>query len=154
MTTTSTRYSSNNNQQELITSSQSKIAFSNFINAIKSPETREKYSYNFLKYTEYLHIERDNISDLLKNDVRTIQSDIIAYIMKMKNEKGYSYSSMKVRLSSLFLFFDMNDIILNKKKINRYLGEHVKTIKDRAYTREEIKKIVDACKLKFKIRPK
>src|ERR671915_2597204 len=117
-TTTATRYSSNNNQQELITSSQSKIAFSNFINAIKSPETREKYSYNFLKYTEYLHIERDNISDLLKNDVKTIQSDIIAYNMKMKNEKGYSYSFMKVRLSSIFLFFDMNDIILNKKKIN------------------------------------
>ena len=145
------RYSSNNNQQELISTIPSKIAFSNFINAIKSPETKEKYSYNFLKYTEYLNITRDDISDLLKDDVKTIQSDIIAYIMKMRNEEGYSYSSMKVRLSSIFLFFDMNDIILNKKKINRYLGEHVKTIKDRAYTREEIKKIVDACNLKYKI---
>jgi integrase len=58
---------------------------------------------------------------------------------------------MKVMLSSLFLFFDMNDITLNKRKINRYLGEHTKTIKDRAYTREEIKKLIDACDLKYKV---
>jgi hypothetical protein len=62
--------------------------------------------------------------------------------MKMR-EENYSYSSMKVMFSSLFLFFDMNDITLNKKEINRYLGEHTKTIKDRAYTSEEIKKLID-----------
>ena len=66
-------------------------------------------------------------------------------------EENYSYSSMKVMLSSLFLCFDMNDITLNKRKINRYLGEHTKTIKDRAYTREEIKKLIDACDLKYKV---
>jgi integrase len=71
--------------------------------------------------------------------------------MKMR-EKNYSYSSMKVMLSSLFLFFDMNDITLNKKEINRYLGEHTKTIKDSAYTREEIKKLIDACDLKYQVR--
>jgi hypothetical protein len=43
-------------------------------------------------------------------------------------------------LSSIFLFFGMNDITLTKKKINLYLGDHTKTIKDRAYTKEEIKK--------------
>ena len=42
-------------------------------------------------------------------------------------------------LSSLFLFFDMNDITLNKKEINRYLGEYTKTIKDRGYTRRNQK---------------
>jgi hypothetical protein len=50
-----------------------------------------------------------------------------------------------VKLVAIFLFDDMNDIILNKKKICRYIGEHEKTVKDRAYTREEIKKIVDVC---------
>jgi integrase len=86
----------------------------------------------------------------LKQDIKTSEKDIIAYIMKMR-EENYSYSSMKVMLSSLFLFFDMNDITLNKRKINRYLGEHTKTIKDRAYTREEIKKLIDACDLKYKV---
>ena len=144
------KYSSKNNQQELISTTQSKIAFINFINAIKSPETKEKYSYNFLKYTEYLNIERDNISDILQKDVRIIQSDIIEYIMKLRDE-GYSYSSISGKLAAIFLFYDMNDITLNKKKISKYLGEHVKTIKDRAYTRTEIKRILDACDLKYKV---
>ena len=85
----------------------------------------------------------------MKQDVKTSEKDIIAHIMKMR-KKNYSYSSMKVMLSSLFLFFDMNDITLNKRKINRYFGEHTKTIKDRAYTREEIK-LIDACDLKYKV---
>jgi integrase len=71
--------------------------------------------------------------------------------MKLKNQEKYSYSSMKVMLASIFLFFDMNDITLNKKKINRYLGERTRTGKDRTYTREEIKKILDACYLKYKV---
>jgi integrase len=41
--------------------------------------------------------------------------------------------------------------VLNKKKISRYIGEHVKTVKDRAYTIEEIKKILSCCNLKYKI---
>lgn len=64
----------------------SKIAFSDFVNAIKSPETREKYSYTFLKYIEYLGIERYNIASLIQNDVLIIQSD--GYIMKLKNQKN------------------------------------------------------------------
>ena len=86
----------------------------------------------------------------MKQNIKTSEKDIIAYIMKMR-EENYSYSSMKVMLSSLFLFFDMNDITLNKRKINMYLGEHTKTIKDRAYTREEIKKLIAACDLKYKV---
>jgi integrase len=97
-----------------------------------------------------LKIERDNISDLLQKDVRIIQSDIIEYIMKLRDEE-YSYSSISGKLAAIFLFYDMNDIVLNKKKISRYAGEHEKTVKDRAYTRDEIRKIVDACDLKYKV---
>lgn len=45
----------------------------------------------------------------------------------------------------------MNDVIINRKRIGRYLGEHVKTVKDRAYTTAEIKKMVDASDIKFKV---
>jgi integrase len=97
-----------------------------------------------------LKIERDNISDLLQKDVRIIQNDIIEYIMKLR-DKGYSYSSISVKLAAIFLFYEMNDIVLNKKKISRYVGEHEKTVKDHAYSREQIKRIVDACDLKYKV---
>ncbi|MGI9011421.1 MAG: hypothetical protein ACR2F1_09585 [Nitrososphaeraceae archaeon] len=79
-----------------------------------------------MKYIEYLKIERDNIFDLLQKDVRIIQSDIIEYIMKFRDEE-YSYSSISGKLAAIFLFYDMNDTVLNKKKICRYMGEHEKT---------------------------
>lgn len=48
-------------------------------------------------------------------------------------------------------FLHNEDIILNKKKIGKYLGEHKKTIKDRVYNITELKKILDACNLKYKV---
>lgn len=36
----------------------------------------------------------------------------------------------------------MNDIELNWFKINKYLGQHIKVVKDRAYTTEEIQQIL------------
>ncbi|MGA8404958.1 MAG: hypothetical protein WB664_09090, partial [Nitrososphaeraceae archaeon] len=39
----------------------------------------------------------------------------------------------------------MNDITgLNWKKISSFIGENIKTIKDRPYTKEEIRKLLDA----------
>jgi hypothetical protein len=39
----------------------------------------------------------------------------------------------------------MNDIILNWKKINSFIDELVRTVKDRAYTRKEIEKVLQKC---------
>ena len=46
--------------------------------------------------------------------------------MKLRDEE-YSYSSISGKLAAIFLFYDINDIVLNKKKICRYIGEHEKT---------------------------
>jgi hypothetical protein len=37
----------------------------------------------------------------------------------------------------------MNDITLNWKKINHFIGEKARTIQDRAYTNEEIRRMLD-----------
>ena len=135
-----------------ITSSPSRIAYLNFINSLKSNETKRKYIYLFSKYLEYLNISYDNLADLLlKQDIRTIESDIILYMTRLKDEEGYSFASLNTRLAAITLFFTMNDIIVNRKKIGKYLGEHIKTIKDRGYTHEEIKKMLDVSDLKFKV---
>jgi hypothetical protein len=85
------------------------------------------------------------------HDTKTIKGELIKYIIFLKHEQKLSYSSISDQLSAIYLFFEMNDVVLNKKKINRYIGEHIKTIKDRAYTRDEIKLIIDSCTLKHKI---
>jgi hypothetical protein len=49
------------------------------------------------------------------------------------------------------LFSEMNDIILNWKKINRLLPRHDKNAADEAYTREQIKKMLEHSDLRTKI---
>jgi integrase len=45
----------------------------------------------------------------------------------------------------------MNDVALNKKKINMFKGESTRKVVDRAYTQLEIKKILDVSDLRAKI---
>jgi integrase len=40
-------------------------------------------------------------------------------------------------------FYDLNEVILNKKKIYRYLGGEERPIENRAYTTEEISKMLE-----------
>jgi integrase len=129
------------------------IAYINFINAIKSPATRKKYSYLLEEYLKYLKFDskNDNLDLLLSKNVKSIENDIIKYIIDLKENKKLSYSSLNTKLAAIYLFYTMNDVIINRKKLGKYLGEHVKTVKDRGYTIEEIKKIVDTCSLKYKI---
>ena len=130
----------------------SQKAYYNFIDAVKSSQIRKKYSYYLLKYIkDHLHLDKENLADLLLQDSKKIEEDIISYIKVLKDKERLSYSTINTRIAAIYLFFTMNDIVLNRKKINRYLGEHVKTIKDRAYTREEIKQILETCDLKFKV---
>jgi integrase len=142
-------------QQKKITQQQqlsNQIAYINFINAIKSPATRNKYSYLFEEYLKYLDINNNtNLENLLSKNVRTIENDIVKYIIDLKKNKGLSYSSLNTKLAAIYLFYTMNDVIINRKKLGKYLGEHIKTIKDRGYTISEIKKIIDTCGLKYKI---
>jgi integrase/recombinase XerD len=85
--------------------------------------------------------------DLLNIDA---QRYITRYVISLRDMKLVS-NSIKSRLNPVFHFYEMNDVALNKKKINRFKGEFVKKTRDRAYTHEEIKKILDVCDLRMKV---
>jgi integrase len=42
----------------------------------------------------------------------------------------------------------MNDVTLNRKRIGRFIPERIRINKDRAYTREEISKILEFCDMR------
>jgi integrase len=78
------------------------------------------------------------------------QNQIVKHLMSLR-EKGLSSNSISTRLNAIYHFYDMNDIPLNKKKINMFKGEYSRKVVDRAYTREEIKKILDVSDLRSKV---
>jgi integrase len=82
---------------------------------------------------------------LLNGEPKLIQSNIIEWLIHLKEAQNLSYASISLYCTALHHFYDMNDITgLNWKKIGNFSGENYKTVKDRPYTREEIGKLLDA----------
>jgi integrase len=115
----------------------SSVSYLNFINAIRSPATQVGYRNSLRRYMKRLKIA--NTDDLLihQSDPKKIQSQIIDYIMSLRND-GISYSTIKFLVAPVFTFYQLNDVLINRKRVMRYLGEYRKVVKDKAYTTEQI----------------
>jgi integrase len=110
--------------------------------SIKSEATAYQYKGALRRYLAYRH--QDSLSELLaqtQSDTKIIESDIIAYIVYLKSRKT-SFSLRSGQLSALKHFYQMNGIQLNWFVIKKYLGEHTRVVKDRAYTTEEIQQLL------------
>jgi integrase len=117
----------------------------NFINSIKSPVTKRIYEDNVRAFMKFCNVS--DLVDLLKIDA---QRYIIKHMTSLR-EDGLASNSISVRLNSIFHFYAMNDVVLNKKKINMFKGEFSRKVIDRAYTHQEISKILQVSDLRMKV---
>jgi hypothetical protein len=53
-------------------------------------------------------------------------------------ESGIAYATIQFLIAPIFTFYQLNDIVLNRKKVSRYMGEHKRVAKDGAITTEQI----------------
>ena len=83
--------------------------------------------------------------DILRKKPKVLQDIIIDYVLDMKEKRKFSYSTRSLRLNAVMKFCEMNDITINWKKCYSFLGEFNRTVRDRAYTRDEIRKVLDKC---------
>ena len=88
-----------------------------------------------------LHLEKGEYDKLLDKDPRLIQEDIIRFISLMKGKQ--SSASIKAYVAGLKHFYDLNDIVLNWRKIRSFEPEPQKVIEDRPYSINEIRLMVD-----------
>jgi integrase len=113
----------------------------NFINAIRSPVTRRLYNQALQRYLKHYSLELEQLLTITDKQER-----IIDYLLSQQG-----YRSRQLSRDALKKFYEMNDVVLNWRKISAYLGEFKKVNRDRAYTHEEIKTIVDAADFRFKV---
>ena len=125
------------------------ITYQNFINAIRSPATKKAYDISFRRYLN--HIKQKSPDDLLSNtNPRYIESQIIDYIMSLRNS-GISYATIQFFIAPIFTFYQLNDVLLNRKKVSRYLGEYKRIVKDMAYTNEQIQQMLETADIRIRV---
>jgi hypothetical protein len=112
-------------------------SFMSFINAVKAPATKAAYELSLKRYLN--HNKKTSTDDLLVNaqNPRLIESQIIDYIMSLK-KSGVLYRTIQFLIAPIFTFYQLNDVLLNRKKVSRYLGEYKRAVNDRAYTSEQL----------------
>ena len=81
--------------------------------------------------------------DLFFSSPKEVEQRLINYCVYLRNEKKVVYSTRNLYLASALCFYVMNDILVHKTKIYRYLDEKTRARKDRAYTTQEISTIFE-----------
>jgi len=113
-----------------------------FEQAIKSEATKVAYKYHLEKFRAWSKIK--NYDGLLQAPQKQIQELIEDYVMYLK--KNISPNSVPIYYAPIELFYVMNDVDVNFKKIRKMFPDKVKKGNERGYTREEIRKILGNAK--------
>lgn len=111
----------------------------NFINTLNSELTKKKYTYYLEQFLQYCKLDLDKFLKLPQDKIADL---IIKYLV----QKKVSRSSKKVIFATIKHACEINDVILNWRKIKRFIGSD-KTGneiigRDRGYELEEIRQIL------------
>lgn len=58
-----------------------------------------------------------SLDEIIKKNPRTIEYEIVGIVDKMRSVLNLSYASVNLFIVAITHFFEINDIIINKKKI-------------------------------------
>ena len=110
-----------------------------FHSAIKSEYTKKQYQGYLDKFIKHFRIKSPDA--LLSKEPKKLQEMVEDFVISHK-DKQMSFAHIKGFGCSLELFFAMNDIILNWKKIKKMYPEQKKPMGDKPYTTEQVKQIL------------
>jgi hypothetical protein len=121
---------------------QKEDSYSNFINSINSEQTRQTYEYSLSKFLKYYQM---NLESFLRLPQQEILNLITNYLVDEKKKISRQYKVLV--FSAIKHACEMNDVILNWKKLKKFIKSE-KTDnsingKDRGYYHEEIQKILE-----------
>lgn len=83
------------------------LAYDNFINTIKSKHSKIVYRNNLRLYMKFLGIDDPEL--LLQLNA---EESLKRYVIEMRDK--VSSATLHNRIASIYHFYDMNDIVINK----------------------------------------
>ena len=104
--------------------------------SFKSKKSAICYLYHLNKYCN------NDIISLTKFSQREAEDRLIQFIIANK-EAGMHWGALHNYVAAVAKFYLISDNPLNLKRVNRFMPECTKLVKDRSYTREEIQSLLD-----------
>lgn len=89
-------------------------AYFNFVNSINSDVTRKNYEYLLSRFLKYCNLDLDSLLKLSQQELSTF---IIKYLISQKISSQYKV----VIMASIKHACEMNDVILNWKKLKKFI---------------------------------
>jgi integrase len=131
--------------------------YRNFLDSLnRSEETKQKYVKEFDNYLKYLKVTNPNsliteeLLDLPKQ-IRQIENKIREYILYLGKVKGWGYKAVLVARCSIFKFYEVNRVNINRKYFNQFMPAQRRLSADEAYTHKQIEKLVSSADKRDKV---
>lgn len=133
----------NINQNSINQAQQQQPRIYSVTDGLRSKHTKTNYRLAFKQFLKD-GAKTQDLQVLLDYKPRIIEQMVIGYIENLV-DKNRSHRTINLHCAAIFHFFEMNDIVLNKRKITRFIppDESAGDFMDGVYTVEEISRIVN-----------
>jgi integrase len=111
----------------------SHVSIELFEESIKSEHTKRCYRYYLKKYGK----EKLSITD-----AKIVENQLINFILEQK-QQGKKFYAIANYVNCIISFYKINDVLVNTRKITRFMPERRRVKSDRNYTHEEISKMLE-----------
>ena len=125
-------------------------AYDNFVYALKAKETKRQYPHRLDKFLSFIGLQGtfpkkcQNLCEI--KDVNLLESHLIRFINFQKERienKEISEGTLCNYVKAIRLFFSMNDIVINWKKISKGIPAEKSHADDRIPTLSEITRLLE-----------
>jgi len=114
-----------------------------FEESIRSEVTKKHYKYDLAKYFKFTKARNyDSLTSVNQKESQIQVEDYIMHLKKRCRLGALSPNSVPILIAPVFMFYEQNDVILNKKKLKRMFPEREKTKGEKPYTTKEIQKML------------